>query len=74
MRPFYIASSLKQQSVDKHVVLLRRIILVRIQAVFLHTLYYFVLSGEGSKYQLYCLCFDMTWSRTHYLPDSRRAY
>jgi hypothetical protein len=46
---FYIAISLKQQSVDKHVALLRRIILVRIQAVFLLTPYYFVFSEEAAN-------------------------
>ena len=59
MRPFYIAIPLRQQSVDKHVALLRRIILVRIQAVFLLTPYYFVFSGEAANTN--CIIFVLTW-------------
>jgi hypothetical protein len=66
---FYSASSLKQQSTDRHVAPLWHIILILSQPVFAHTPYCCVLSGEATNTNF--IVFGLT--RTHDLLHLRRT-
>ena len=61
---FYSASSLKQQSVDRHMVPPGHIILISRQPVFARSPLCCMLSGEAT---------NINFSPTHDLPHSRRA-
>jgi hypothetical protein len=58
------ASSLKQQSVDRHVTPLGHIILILSQSVFALTPWCCMLSGEGTNTN-FIVCFDPTKFSTH---------
>ena len=66
---FCCASSLKQQSADRHVALLGHIILIQYLIFLLNA----ACLAEKNKYQFYSLWLDPTGARTHDLPHSRRA-
>jgi hypothetical protein len=65
---FYSASSLKQQSANRHVAPLGHVVLIPCQPVFDLSPWWCVLSGEATN-----LWFDPIWVRNHDLQHSRRA-
>ena len=65
-------SSLKQQSVDRHVTPLGHIILILSQSVFALTPWCCMLSGEGTNTN-FIVCFDPTTFWTHDILYSRLA-
>ena len=69
---FYIASSLQQQSVGRHVAPLWHK-LIRSQPVFALTLWCCMLRGEATNTKCYSLWIDPTGARTHDLLHVRRA-
>jgi hypothetical protein len=70
---FYSASSLKQQSVGRHVAPLGHIILIPSQPVFALSPYCCVLRGEATNTNFYSLWFDPTRAPTYDLLHSRIA-
>ena len=69
----YSASSLKQQSASRNVAPRGHIILIRANQSLLLLLNAVCLAEKQQRYQFYNLRFDLTGTRTHDLPHSRRA-
>ena len=67
---FYSASSLKQQSMGRHVALLVHIILIPCQPVFALSPSCCIIRGGSKKYQSYILWFYSIGTRTHDLLHS----
>ena len=68
---FYSASSMEQQSADRHVAPLGHIILIPSQLV--TSLLLFLNAVCLAEKQFYSLLFDPTGAQTHDIPHSRRA-